>query len=322
VEPPISLYNRSHFELSVEAADRLSRDLAGHPRMSGIRVLEVLGLDERGDVFAVRLTDGRRAILKRYPGPDAAATVLRAKEELDYIAATMSEGPLRIVRCLDADPALGIILLSEAPGRRLVDVLRASGAGRQSRLIRQASEWLAAYTATRRRVRIFDPGHWLNGCRQADRAAATPADLARLAALEEALAARHAAHRGRPVTHAGTHADFTPRNLAVHKGVMTGYDVQGLARFAIARDAAQFLVWSAVHCPPRGPFDRRLGLPAAHLDAFAEGGAVPEAERETVQAFFIGIFLHTMLATRDPRSEALERIRAAVDGYLAAPLAP
>ncbi|MCX7646227.1 MAG: hypothetical protein N2Z62_13170 [Rhodobacteraceae bacterium] len=322
MDPPVSLYNRSRLELSLEAAHQLERDLADHPRLAGLRVLEVLGLDGRGDVFAVRLPDGGRAILKRYLGPDGAGTVLRAKAELDRVAATMSDGPLRIVRCLYADPDAGIVLLSEAPGKRLVDALRASGPGGQRRLIRQASEWLAAYTAPGRRLRSFDPGHWLDRCRQADRAAAEPADRARLAALEEVLALRRAAHRGRPVTHAATHADFTPRNLSVHRGVMTGYDVQGHARFAIARDAAQFLVWSAVHCAPRVPGARRLGLPVAHLDAFAEGGAVPEAERDTAQAFFIGTFLHAMLATRAPGSEVLEEIRAAVDGYLAAPVAP
>jgi hypothetical protein len=322
VDPPISLYNRRDHERAVKASERLIRDLAGHPRLSGIRVREVLGLDEQGDVFAVRLGDGGRAVLKRYGGPDAAQTVLRARAELDYLAATMSGGALRIVRCLDVEPALGIILLSEAPGKRLVDVLRHRDAGRQRRLIRQASEWLAAYTATRREIRTFDPRHWLDLRRQADRAAVLPADRARLSALEEVLAARYAAHRGLPVTHAGTHADFTPRNLAVHRGVMTGYDVQGFARFAIARDAAQFLVWSAVHCPPTGRFERRLGLPRPQLDAFAEGGAVPDAERDTAQAFFIGVFLHAMLATRDPASEALDRLRAAIDGYLAEPPAP
>lgn len=322
MDPPISLYSRSRLGLSVAAAERLARDLAGHPRLSGLRVLEVLGLDERGDVFAVRLPGGQRAILKRYPGPDAAETVLRAKAELDRIAPVMSEGPLRMVRCLDADPGAGIVVMSEAPGRRLADALRASGPGGQRRLIRQASEWLAAYTAPQRRLRNFDPSHWLDRCRQATRAVAAPADRARLAALEDVLALRLAAHRGLPVTHSGTHADFTPRNLSVHRGVMTGYDVQGHARFAIARDAAQFLVWSAIHCAPREPFARRLGLPCGHLDAFAEGGAVPEAERDTAQAFFIGTFLHAMLATRAPASEVLEGLRAAVDGYLAAPVAP
>ncbi|MCU0911877.1 MAG: aminoglycoside phosphotransferase family protein [Rhodobacteraceae bacterium] len=304
-----------------EAAARLAALLAGRRGYEETRVLQVLRAAHDREVFLVRLSDGRKAVLKHYIGPNVAQLVRNVQAEFDFAAAAMGDGALQCVRCLAAEPDLGFVVLSHAPGKPLESLLLKADAARRRRLIRQAGAWLAAYTAPRRRVRRFAPSHWLGRCRARDASRLAGEDLALRAALDAALVQRMEAHTGGEVTHAATHADFVPRNLHFHQGTLIGLDIQGEAWFSVARDAATFLVWVAANCAPV-PGGTRFGLPAADLDAFLDGGAVPPAETGTVLPFFIGIQFYNEMIDAQGKPERLDRLRAAVADYVAAPVAP
>jgi hypothetical protein len=304
-----------------EAAARLAELLAGRRDYEGARVVQVLRTAHDREVFLVRLPDGGKAVLKRYLGPEVAQLVRNVQSEFDFASAAMGDGPLQCVRCLAAEPDLGFVVLSHAPGKPLEAVLLKADPARRRRLIRQAGDWLAAYTAPRRRVRRFAPSHWLDRCRARDAARLAEADRALLAALDAALVRRLAAHTGGQVTHAATHADFVPRNLHFHQGTLIGLDIQGEAWLSVARDAATFLVWVAGNCAPV-PGGTRFGLPVADLEAFLEGGAVPEAEADTVLPFFTGIQLYNAMIDAQGKPDRLGRLRAAVADFAAAPILP
>ena len=304
-----------------EAAARLAELLAGRRDYGGTRVEQVLRTARGREVFLVRLPGGEKAVLKRYLGPDVAQLVRNVQAEFDFAASAMGDGPLQCVRCLAAEPDLGFVVLSHAPGKPLETLLLKADPARRRRLIGQAGAWLAAYTAPRRRVRRFAPSHWLDRCRARDASRLAEADRALLAARDTALAHRLSAHPGGQVTHAATHADFVPRNLHFHRGTLIGLDIQGEAWLSVARDAATFLVWVAEYCAPV-PGGTRFGLPVADFEAFLEGGAVPAAEADTVLPFFTGIQFYNAMIDAQGKPDRLGRLRAAVADYVAAPIVP
>jgi hypothetical protein len=303
-----------------QAVDDLMRVVRGRPDYARLRVLQVLRAKHNRAVFAVRF-GGERAVLKRFIMPGAAETVRALEAELAHLSGHMAEGRLRIVRCLHADPELGLAVMSHAPGRRLAEVLAFASPVRRARLLRQVGEWALAYSAGRTRAATFGPRLWLQQCRALDLSHLDAPARARMEALAEALQARVRAHQGRLVTQGAIHGDLTPANLHLHAGVLYGVDVKGACWLAAARDVARFAVWMASRTD-LGDRPRLYGVDRADLEALLDAGLLPAEEYDTVLPFFVGERLFHALADPTRRTDEATRLLAAVDGFVASPVAP
>ncbi len=291
----------------------LLRERAG---FEDVKVIEVLKIGDASDVYLVRL-GGDRAVVKHFRGDGAGDRVLGQKAELDILADAFGDGPNQAMRSLHALPELGVAVLSEAPGRRLHDLVPRAAPARRAHLLTRSGEWLAAYTAIRSREASFGPGFWVERATKRPRVHADAAEIELLERLQRALRARSKAHSGLPVRQAATHGDYVPINMLVDGETFTGVDIQGESWLAVARDAARFLVWCALH-DDKPALPLRYGLPEADIVAFLNSGVLAPHEVDTTLAFFIGEQLHARLceSTLPRRSRAAE----AIEAYLAEPL--
>ncbi len=290
----------------------LVRDLPGFENFS---VSEVLKLSPIAAVLLARL-GGEKVIVKRHFGPNAAQVVQNAKAELDFLAQTMAVGPLQINRCLRALPEYGLIVLNHVKGRPIRDVIAEAGPAKRQKLLRQAGEWLALYTAPRRRASVFGPGFWVNQACDQDIGGLPGNVQTAVVALRQALARRAEAHAGHPIIHAATHGDFVPTNAIFAKGVMTGIDVQGESWQAISRDVARFL--QTVRPPDRAQMI--YGVALQDWQAFHQSGALPPAEIDTTLPFFIGAIMHDRLISKVDDDEYIGLLQPRIDNYVKMPI--
>lgn len=281
----------------IEAAGKAAAELE---RLMPVKVDEVLKLHRNRVVFRVKTAQGP-AVAKHLLGPQAAAQITAMRAELDYIEPHMT-GSCRVIRCLEARPEAGVILLELAPGKPLTKAL----AGRdRAALMAQAREWLAAYTAPRREIAGFAPDFWLQqAITRAKTAKADGADIgAALAKLADLTR-----HRGAPMAKAATHGDFVAANLLAAKGSLWGVDIEGERRLPLAKEAARFLVWARMGD----------GLPAIAEDthAFAPESLLEPGEDETTLPFFTGFEIIMRIIDVAERPQHLPPLRALLAEWL------
>ena len=314
MEPKAKSDTLDQLDQAARAAEALSGIVSDRPGFASLKITQVLKLDDTRQVFQARL-NGEKVAIKRFLGPKATEMARGAQTELDYMAPRMSQGPLRLNRCLHALPDLGVVVLSFVPGRRLNDILTTANRGKRRRLLRQSGQWLAAYTEPRQRVAEFGPGHWIERRLALDTAAIYPKDKALLKDLLMALRKQAQATAGLPVKQAATHADFVPLNLHFHRGTLYGVDVQGERWMAIARDMARFMAWLPVYLPTEGE-PTVLGVAKVDYEALLACGILDAEEQTTTLPFFIGEQLYFRFATAYGNRTHRQQARRAILRYL------
>lgn len=296
------------------AAEALSAALAGRRGYEDLKIVEILKPVE-GREIAVARVGGARVVLKRFSGDMAAETVRKLKAELDTLADRLNDGPNRVMACRAIEPDLGIAVLSLVPGRRFSEALARASGGRRAALMTRAGEWLDAASGFRTRDTSFGPGFWVARAHARPTDPLMNEDRALLGRLLARLRTKAQATGGSPVRQAATHGDYVPINLMIDGDTLWGIDIQGESWLAISRDAARFLVWTALHAPRPGP--TRFGLPAGDVEAFLASGLLPDGEERTTLPFFIGEQLHSRLCESGLDPAARQAARKVIAAYLA-----
>ena len=297
------------------AAQTLTAFLEAQPAFTSVALTKTLKVSPQSWVFQARL-NGEKVVIKRFHDADPAHTVRSLQGELAFVDKAMGAGPLRVNRCLHAWPQDGTVVLSYAGDERLVDAIAALSGSARAALLTKAGAWLNTYASSRNRATTFGPLHWI---KELDARARHKLDAAGHALFDEGLAKLGQLAKkvmGSPVVQAATHGDYAGINVHLLEDQIIGVDIQGECWQALAKDAAQFLVWQALH-DPRATGARCFGLDGADVDAFLAGLPLLMAEHHTTIPFFMGRnIMHRLLDKTDRGADAapeLGLLRAYLD---------
>lgn len=289
--------------------------LKSRPEVKTISNLQPMKVSEKSWVFSARM-NGEKIVVKRFLENDFDHTVRSLKGELDYLETIFGNGNCQANKCLMAWPEDGIVVLSFISGPRLGDKIAGATGKKRQKLLTHSGEWLAQYTASRRRDSRFGPGYWIKKLQEKDLSHIERADdLSLLKQLVAALRSQNSAVKGHPVVQAATHGDFVGINTHFHSGVIYGVDIQGECWLAIAKEAARFLVWLQIHDPAR-PDRRHAGIAQSDWAAFLQSGLLSEDEAKTTLPFFVGEQLYGRYVESYARLEIRDNTRAAIESYL------
>lgn len=267
------------------------------------------------EVFVANI-DGTKVVVKRFNDENSAQTVNNLKAELALMSQTMGSGINQINQCLHALPEVGIAVLSFAPGHRLSDAIAASNYKHRRKLIKHAGNWLAQYTAIRKRETTFAPKYWVKNLKgNSTLHTLSIEDRKLLETLIHVLQTQIPRIRGCNVIRAAVHGDFVGTNMHYHNGVLYGVDIQGECWHPIAKEAANFLVWQQIHSLQPAPKTRH-GIALHDWEAFLESGAVSNNEQFTTLPFFIGVHLFKRFLEIQSEKVRKNNIRVAIRNYI------
>lgn len=297
---------------NLKIAASLEALLKARPEFTQVVVTEVLKGGEKNHVCFADI-DGRSVVVKRFLQEGAPQTVLSLQAELDFVAVYLAGERNRINECLFAFPEDGIVILSVAPGARLGAALMTAKGQERALLMQHSGEWLAQYTAPRRREGSFSPRHWL---RRLDvLGSCQGADQSLLDALRHSLVSQTKHVQGAPVTHAATHGDYVSLNAHYHDGVIYGVDIQGESWLPLTKDIAGFLVWEGLRRGTQTE-DLWLGVARQDIEGFLLGVELPVEEQMTVLPFMIGLQFYQRVVERSNAQKSMDHIRQSVDNYI------
>lgn len=298
-----------------DAAQTLTAFLSAQPAIRAVRLTKTLKISDQSWVFQARI-NGDKVVVKRFFDADPAHTVRSLQGELALLEIAMGQGRYRANRCLFAWPDDATVVLSHAGGIRMVDAIAAVSGAERAALLRDAGAWLNTYATPRHRVTSFGPMFWVKELDarprhklRTDAVALFDAGLAGLSRLtQETMGVR--------VVQAATHGDYAGINVHYDDGLVIGVDIQGECWQALAKDAAQFLVWQALF-DPRDTGARSFGIDRADLDAFLSGLPMLADEHATTLPFFIGWkMMHRLLDKADRDADPAPEL-ALLGAYLA-----
>lgn len=298
-----------------QAVEWLEKNVKGRDGFEDLRVLKMLKVKEDREVFLVEIA-GKKAVVKRFINPDSAAIVMRLKAELDYLCQSMADGPHQVNKCVSVLPDLGLALLSYVPGEQVGVVLNRVEREERSTILCHAGEWLACYTAGRRRASTFGPRHWIKKARGRDVGALTQADRALVGEVIAGMREQAKGLGGMPVIQAAAHGDFLPRNLHYHEGVIYGVDIQGESWIAVARDAVRFLIWVGMTCEPEPDRPMIYGMVAEDFEAFNASGLLDPSEVHSILPFLMGEQMTAHFIDNYEHPEYAPRLRQTMRRYL------
>lgn len=288
--------------------------LRGVPEARGLRLGRVLKNSPETAVFEATL-NGRPVVVKRTIGVEASMRTGAQADELAVQHPLMCEGAFRVPEPILALPGQGIMVMEHAPGLRFDAVLRADPARRPERL-RQAGEWLAHYTRTRRVEDAFGGGYWIKTRGQAMQAMPAGPDRERVAALIGLMERERARVGPCPITRARSHGDFCTLNLMVDGDAIWGVDIQNDTWIALAKDLARFLVYLEITLP-QGETDGPCGLSDADAQALlGTPGLIRAGEIETMLPFFTAVEMSGRLMSESAWPGVMMNARALADRML------
>ena len=283
---------------------------AKDPLLTGARLSDV-----------IRLVPGKRAILSGMVGErpaifrfyieHAEAYARRDWAELQRTRCFMSDGKYQVNAPLLHVPELGLVVAARADGVPLMERIRAADAAQKADFLRPAAEWLRRYTAPSEDLTEVRLDGWYKrierGMARQRHGALRRAETAVLAELKR-IAAPHETGQWRVAV---SHGDFHPNNLLTDGARLTGIDTGGSAKLPLYKDMARFLS----HMARRGLIpsgEKRLGVDAQGLDAFARAFALDEVERNIWLPFMLGV---EVLIRIEAKALSEKRIRKAADFY-------
>jgi len=281
-----------------------------HPDFKNFSIEKVLKAGPRRTTVAASL-NGEKVVLKRYLTENARETVRKAKQELDFIARSLSD-PHRVNECIAIYPGRGIIVLSFVPGVQLDAAISEANPEEREKLFKLSGNWLQAYVSLRNRKDIgFSPNWWIKKRTQQDVSHFTTEDQNLFAALLENLGQRAPHITGKDIMKAAVHGDYVGMNAHYHDGTIYGVDLQGEAWLPIVTDVARFLVWSQTKTPPtrKNAEDHLYGIAKSDLESFFSSGVVPTEEAHTLFPFFVGHQLLGRLNDFQKDADALTNLR-------------
>ena len=267
-------------------------------------------------VVYVALINDAKVIIKKFLKEAADARVLGLKKELDFVSQKMGSGRYQVNKCLYIFPVHGIAVLSFVPGENVSALVKDADPQMRAHLISRSAKWLQKYTQPRQKIGKFGPLHWINRLKDLDTKLVMDADdqtvLARLLLALEKQAGDIAKC---DVVRAAGHGDFAGVNLMYHDDVMYGVDIQTESWYALANEAARFLVYLQMH--NRAILgETRFGIAQSDWHAFHQCGLVNEMEHETTLPFFIGAHLYRRMVAENERWQIRENISFAIERYL------
>ncbi|MHA1128602.1 MAG: hypothetical protein ACTSRN_06595, partial [Alphaproteobacteria bacterium] len=298
----VKLTDQAEIELSIREA------LLSQAQFSNVEIISTIKRAVDRQVVVAKI-DGTKVVVKRFIDENPAQTVSNLKAELDLMSQTMGSGSNQVNQCLHALPQAGIAVLNFAPGRTLSNVIATTNARNRLKLLKHAGEWLALYSADRRRESTFAPKYWINQLRDIAIPQKIGADdrqlLRDLIASLQLLAPKV---RGCNVVHAAVHGDFVGINLHYHDSTIYGVDIQGECWHPVAKEAARFLVWQRAHSLNRIT-NTCHGIASSDWGAFLQSGVVSDDEIRTTLPFFIGVQIFTRFLDMQGRELVTENIR-------------
>ncbi len=298
-----------------EAAQFLSTFLMDQPEVQSLQGLQLLKASDQSWVFSARIK-GEKVVIKRFLQGDPAQIIQALKGELDYLETVFCDSNCQVNKCLMAWPDDGVVVLSFAPGQRLGDKISASKGRKRRQILGHSGEWLARYTAPRRRNSTFAPAFWVKKLLKTDLShISDPVDRDLLDQMGAAMRSQIKALRGCALVQAATPGDYVGINAHYHAGVIYGVDIQGESWLPVAKEAARFLVWLQIHDVDR-PLPRKSGIAQIDWDAFLESGVLSDAEQKTTLPFFVGEQLYERYAENYHRTAIRQNARVAIESYL------
>jgi hypothetical protein len=303
----------AQIEAHALAARDLGVVLAGLPELADLTVTETLRLAPGRAVFLAERA-GLPVIVKHLTGPQRAAQAQAVADEILHATDRLSGTPHRVAGLIAVAPAQGIICTHYAPGQRLDRLLVDLPRDEQLALLARAAEWLAAFTALRRKQGPFGAWYWVKQAAAVDLQELDPEGQALARAIRARLRAMAPALAGRPVLRVATHGDFVDSNLHWHDGTLWAFDLGGTQWLPLAHTVAHFLLWRAMADPL--PASRHFGLPADLVAGFLGGGILP-ADQLPILRFLLGLAMLRRLPQTGRRPDRAARLRAAIQGWLA-----
>ncbi|MBA83408.1 phosphotransferase [Thalassobius sp. S69A] len=252
---------------------------------AGAEVAQVLKLGTDSAVFA-GVFQGQDAVFKQFFTPDAAQILARMSEELLYLDGALGQGAYRVNRLLTTLPEAGLAVLEKAPGQRLSKLIKSDDPDARGRSIALAANWLATVAPLRAQQKRLGGTRMARQLEGLNLEALPPEDRQLSLALLAALKRFGKRIRGGDLTHTVAHGDFAPVNMMSDGQTIWAVDIQGGARFPLARIMARFLVAKDLYAHRQVP--RKWGLDADDLHVFTDAQILPMPELQSALPYFVG----------------------------------
>lgn len=305
----------SQLENIVSATQALQVALADLPALAALRIDDCLKAAIDRAVFQAEL-GGDAVIVKLSHGEGAAQDVAAQAEELRFHRKRMADGPYRVPGLIAAMPDRGLLVMTFAPGLRLIDAMKERNGGDRYVLAAKAGRWLAYLTAERRRQAPLAAGYWRKRIGKLQGDAKSIEDRRLLGALGHWMETRMPDLGGVATTQVRGHGDFCPLNLIVDGDVLYGVDLQSSRWFALERDLARYLVVSAIGHGPAAA--SRLGIDGDEMQALVSApGLIAAAEAERVLPFFLACELGGRLISEAHKPRSREKLQQMIGEFLA-----
>lgn len=260
------------------AQQYLAALLAADPVLVGSAAAEVLRLVPGRRAILSGQFNGQPAVFRLSLHPEETKAFATAWQELTRAHAHMSDGTHRTVTPLALAAEGQVMVLEQAPGTPLLDLLWSLEPEVRTRQMQPAAIWLRRYTAPTEAMTPINRGPWRNW---AEAALAKQTHVPLIAVETQVFQKmKHLSRQLRDYTDWRTaicHGDFHPNNLIVAGDRLTGIDLGGSNRTPIYRDMARFLT----HMARRGMVpsgQRRFGVDAVAFDAFVNAFDLSPAE--------------------------------------------
>ncbi len=304
----------SQLENILSATEALQSALADLSSLSKLRIVDCLKAASNRAVFRAEL-GGEQVIVKLSHGAQAQEEVAAQAEELRFHRPRMTDGPYRVPGLIAAMPERGILLMTFAPGLRLIDAMKERNGGDRLDLAARAGCWLAHLTAERRRKAPLAAGYWHSRIEKLHARTDSAEDRKLLSELAKWAAAQLSGLGGLAITQVRGHGDFCPLNLIVDGDVLYGVDLQSNRWFALERDLARYLVVSAIG---HGLIDGTCyGVDVAEMQALISApGLIAADEADQVLPFFIACELASRLVYESYKPRSQEKLRQMIGKFL------
>ena len=260
------------------AQQYLAALLAADPVLAGSAAAELLRLVPGRRAILSGQFNGQPAVFRLSLHPEETKAFATAWQELTRAHSHMSDGTHRTVTPLALAAEGQVMVLEQAPGTPLLDLLWSLEPEVRTRQMQPAAIWLRRYTAPTEAMTPINRGPWRNW---AEAALAKQTHVPLIAVETQVFQKmKHLSRQLRDYTDWRTaicHGDFHPNNLIVAGDRLTGIDLGGSNRTPIYRDMARFLT----HMARRGMVpsgQRRFGVDAVAFDAFVNAFDLSPAE--------------------------------------------